>query len=484
MLPKLKVADAAPHEVIENAFWYWNKNGWIINREKLYAASEAQGFRNYSGLLVQVIDKFIYPREPRHYYDSLKQYIDVNTVDRTTVESIFNSYEVFIQKNGKFTIERLRTIEESEIVHDTKTTSLKFYEDCFIHITADAITKHTYDLLPGLIYASRIQPRPYRNGTGGKYIQFLQLACGLDEIHDYISKIVGYYCHEYNDETMGYMVILTDQCADPKDGGRSGKNLFVKLLRYSTTLCDKAGSQTKFDEKIFQTWKDERIFSISDLPKDFDLAYFKNISTGGFVLWKLFNDLETIDISRSPKLIFSTNFSYVCNDGGIQARTISLEFTDFFKGAGGVDTHFGCYFPDDWTDEDWAGYDGFIVQSIQTWIKSGCKMKSRSLSETGWQKLFSIAYGPTVTDIIEAYWDDWCREEVVSNHKFKSDLDSFYAENSISQNFKPNLKKLNKALAEYGQHHDTIYKHDQLKRINLDVVKCRTFERKTTELPF
>ena len=304
--------------------------------------------------------------------------------------------------NGSLTA--LDRVPETQIVKDTKTICYKFYKDNFIKITADAIKELPYDKLPGLILASKVQPRKFVNGTTGKYIDFLDLACEMKENREYVMKIVGYYAHEYNDEGMGYFVVLTEQVPDPKLGGGSGKNLFTNLLKLTTSVCDQSGSQTKFDDTIFQIWNGERIFSVSDLPKDFDFTYFKNLSTAGIIHKRLYKDRLAINISISPKLIFNTNFSFTCTDGGLKRRIIPFEFTNFFTINGGVEGYFNCWFPTGWNDEDWAGFDGFVATAIQRWIKSGSKLKPKELSETGWYKQFEFTYGGNTMDLINSCW--------------------------------------------------------------------------------
>jgi hypothetical protein len=492
---QLKVVDDndAPIDPRTTVFWHISGAKVSISRERLYTASAHLGFRLYKGELCQVVDQFIHERDERYYQDTLKAYIRDSHSEPSQLEMIFNAYETFIQKNGDFTISRLPLIPESDIVRDTKLSCYKFYSDGYIRITAQAIEKLPYEKLPGLTFASKVQPRMFRNGSTGKFIEFLNLACELHLNHDYISRIIGYYSHEYNDEGLGYFVVLTEQVPDPKLGGGSGKNLFTNLFMKTgnTSLIDQSASQTELDDTIFQIWTGERIFSISDLPKDFDFTYFKNISTQGIIHKRLYKDRKAINISVSPKLIFNTNYSYTCNDGGLKRRIIPLEFTNFFTLNGGVEGYFNCWFPTGWTEEDWAGYDGFTASAIQTWLRADCKLKPKELSETGWYKQFEYTYGSTIIHIINTFWQQWTKEEYVRNSDFKTSLTTFYDDNSISKNYQPTTVRLHKALEEYGKHCDIEFKSDQTRKEMNAVFKVKTFLRKSgcvaqndEELPF
>ena len=48
---------------------------------------------------------------------------------------------------------------------------------------------------------------------------------------DYLLSCIGYLAHEYKDETAAYIIVLTEQCENPKDGGGAGKNVFSELFR-------------------------------------------------------------------------------------------------------------------------------------------------------------------------------------------------------------------------------------------------------------
>lgn len=457
-------------------FWEENDEGKLeISREKLYAICTRLGYRLYTDDLYYIKGKFLYDCTEREFYDNIKAYIKIE--DAELYEDVCNTYEKFIEQHGKFTISRLPILGENEIIVDTKTTCCKFFNDKWIKITKEEIEENTYENLNRYIFAKKIQGRKMQLGEGGRYIDYLEKCIRLKANYEYIQNIVGYYAHDYNDETMGYMVICTEECEDPKEGGRSGKNMFANLFAQTITYTKKGGSQTKFDEKTFQTWKGERVFAVHDLPKDFDLSFFKDISTGGFVLKKLFKNEVTVDIRDSPKLLFSTNFSFNCSDGGLAARVIPLEFNDFFKRHGGVDTYYGgAYFPFDWNDEDWAGFDGFIVKSVQLWLKNNCKLKPKDLSKSGWNKQFEFIYGVNLTQFIEENWTRWLEKEFVSNKDFTESLNSFYIENSVPMNYRSNSPtKVNKALTDYAVHANVHFKKDHARSEGMVTVKGRIF---------
>ncbi|MEJ2905055.1 bifunctional DNA primase/polymerase [Pedobacter panaciterrae] len=442
---------------------------YTVSREAIARVAKELGFRYYDGDLVK-IDGFTINRvSERFFQDSLKDYI--RDEDPDSYEELCNIYEAFMQKNGKYTAQRLQILDESLILTDDKHTCYKFYINGYQTITADEIVFNDYNTFSSLIWSDKIQHRNFNFGKSGRFLEYLKLA-----VHDLdqASKVLGYLSHEYKDETTGFIIVLTEQCPDPKQGGGSGKNVFCNLLKLTTTYTSKPGSQAKFDEKFFQSWNRQKIFGISDVPKNFDFLFLKEPATGSFIWKKLFKDEVEVDVKDAPKFIVQTNYSYEISDGGLRRRIIPLEFTNFFTLAGGLDVHFGCHFPNEWNEDDYAGFDTFISESIQVWLRGGNKLHATELTDTGWQKQWEQTYG-NATGFILDNWDEWIMEGFITNETFKRRIETYFNENNIQKQYWPSSSKLNLAIAAYGEKHGVGYKKDVPKRFENGVFKSRIF---------
>lgn len=449
-----------------------------VSREALYYVAENLGFRYYKDRLVRIEGKIINYATERDFQDVLKSYIHEEEAE--AYEELCNIHESFMQKNGKYSITRLKLLDESYLIKDTKDSSFKFYQNGYLSITAEAIIFNSYDGFEKLLFDYQIQNRNYTDKKGGKYVDFLQLAT-VD--FEQTKKVLGYLSHEYKDETTGFIIVLTETCPDPKNGGGSGKNVFCDLLKLNTTYISKPGVQAKFDEKFFQTWNRQRIFGISDVPKAFDFAFLKEPSTGSFVWKKLFKDEEIVEVGEAPKFIVQTNFSYEISDGGLKRRVIPIEFTNFFTLAGGVNVHFDdCHFPKGWSDEDYSGYDNLIAESIQQWMIGGLKLKATELTETGWQKQWEQTYNKCTPFILD-HFAEWVEKKEISIDDFKVQFDTYCTENSISMQFRPSTVKMNNAIEQYCLKHGYDFKKDYSKRFNGSVKKWKAIVLKGEELP-
>lgn len=428
-----------------------SKLGIQISREHISLIANELGFCLYRGDLYKIIGKLIYPSNDRDLQDTLKERIDP---EHPEYIKICNAYEAFMQKNTKYMMSRLQIITRNHFLNDASNSCYKFFKSGYIKIMAEKIFYREYKNFPKnkYILSTKVQPREFRLNQQGKYSEFLRLATDWANRSENIMSIIGYLCHEYKDETTGYIIVLTEQCPDPKDGGGSGKNLFCNLLNYSTSYHSKNGAQVKFDEKFFQSWNGQRIMGISDAPKAFRFDFLKEPSTGTFILKKLYKDEVEIPVQDGPKFIVQTNFSYKVSDGGLRRRIIPIEFTDFFTKAGGIDVYFGKHFPTGWSKEDWANYDTVIAGSIQQWLSSNRKLKATALTETGWLKQFEYTYKSYVTEFITDNFDKWIENINTPSKDIQEALNLFYNTKDVAKTYRTTPQVVSEAIKEYAKH--------------------------------
>lgn len=453
-------------------FWIDSaQHGIQIDRELLYRVCDGLGFKLYEGQIVQCDDTYINEVDERFFFDTVKEYIQEEDAD--LYKDICNAYEVFIEKHGKFTISRLAILPEYFILQDTKTASYKYYLNGILKITAEKI-----ELLPKidkLIWKKSVQNRNYNFGTNGKYIEFLKLSTDYEKNEKYILNCIGYLAHEFKDETAGYIIVLTEQCENPKEGGGAGKNVFSELFKKITSFVGKPGSQVKYDEKFLQSWNGQKIFCLSDVPKNFNYLFLKELSTGTGIMKKLFKDEIDVTSDKMPKFLIQTNYSCDVADGGLKRRIRVIEFTDFFTKSGGIDVYFDAHFPNDWNETDWAGFDTIMAKGIQYFINHNRKIGMMDLSGSGWVKQFEQTWGQVIYHFIKEYFPYWTKQEWISNDAFKQNLDDYYRENNTPITYRPSMMRINNAIKEYADWKNIQYHSDIVRKINSISARYRWF---------
>ena len=442
-----------------------------VSYQAILGVAKQLGIYNYQGRAALVSNYMVEKIDDRKLQDLLKAYI--HREQSQLYEEYCDVFEKFMKENTKYLISRLALLADELIEKDSKTHCRKFYRNGYLTITAQQIQFNSYDNFTGLVWKDKIQNRNYHQGQGGLFVDFLNLAL----VNPHTAKpILGYLAHEFKDETTGYIVVLTEACQDPKNGGGSGKNVFCNLLKLTTSYISKPALQTKFDEKFFQVWDGQKVFGVSDLPKNFDFACFKEPATGSFIHKKLFVDEKVIDTQDAPKFIMQTNYSYTDTDGGLIRRIIPLEFTNFFTNCGGIDVHFGIHFPKGWKQADYAGYDNYIAQGVQQWLQDGLKLTPTELTQEGWMKKFELNYGKTAAGFIQDRFLDLIADGKAANKTIRDLIHAYHTENRISPRYEVSYETVCKALKTYCKHKGIEVRTGHTIRVGLNFADGRLFK--------
>lgn len=472
-----------PHGI----FWEGDlEDGYRINRERILRVCEDLGFRNHTGSVVKIDDKEIF-EYGKEFVDELKSYIKE---DNELVQvAICDKYEDYIQKSLKYLVSRLPELDTSLLLTDTRHVAYKPFANGIIKVTRAGISLIPYEQNEKLYFERDVINDSFdlTAGEGGLFADFIDKAI-LDKTH--LREYLGFLLHRYKDTSTSYFVLMLEAVDDPKKGGGAGKNILSNLLGRFTTNVEVPGTQVKYTSEFFQAWNGERIMTVSDLPKDFDFLFLKNLTSNSAILKRLYKDEIKVDASELPKLLLSSNYSVDISDGGLARRVMILEFTDFFTRAGGVDVHYeGKLFPDDWSDEDWQGYYHFMVNSLHSYISSP-KLQKTAMSESGWVKSYHITHGYNTFEFIESNIEEWKRRVNVPANEFSNQYDLFCATNGIFGRFKKSSRKINDALSEYCEHFGIDFVPSKVVRTSTGVFSCKVFgpqkspETGKDELPF
>lgn len=430
-------------------FWVENiGNGgeikYSISRDALMKVSRDLGFRVYKEKPVKIEGNLVCFVEERVFFDKLKEYIG-----QKNNQELMDCYEDFLQKSGKFTITRLDLLDLDLVLMSSKYISYKFFRNCYIIITKDGVGIFSYDDMEAgkLIWEHDKKNRDfYLDETSvvknGLYFNFVKNAIGWSE---YLMKCIGFYAHDYRDEE-GYMMITTEKSDNEKDGGRCGKNIFWKLFSLTTTFKSTAASMIKKDNQLLQSWNGERVFCLSDMPKKFDLIFFKDMITDGAVIRKLYKDEFVVSVHDMAKIGGSSNYTFDDSDPGVKGRLRLVEFTKYYKEKGGVKEATGKMFPKDWSEEDYSNFDNVMTMCIQEYLIANCVIEEQKISDTGWNRKFEGMYHH-LYNFIKDNIDDWVLLGRVKNVDFNDSYRIFRMDSNIN---KPLTSfTINKALTDY-----------------------------------
>lgn len=455
-------------------FWEpGDKGGWAINLERIQRVSYDMGFRQSEQNLsvVQLQHPVIRKVSVNEYYDTLKSYIAIE--DEQEYADIHSAYEKCLKTYGAYIIGRMKLLDEELLLKSTKSVGFKFFKNGWLEIGADYTILHPYDKLPKdkYFWSHSYLNREYREISQDQveqslYYQFIDETTGYSER---VKQIIGYFVHDFKDPTDVYALLLTEDCDDPKKGGGTGKSTFTRLLSYATTFQEIPGENAQLNSKLYQSWKGQKVVTISDIPEDFEFTHFKSIVEGNILLKKLYKDEIEVRSTHTPKLIFTTNYSIASRDGGLDRRVIIQEYGDRIKRAGGIKKRFGKMFPDQngnpggWVEEDFLAYDNIIVSSIQAWLGVG-ELDNVPLSSGGWAKQFKQTFSDNVLCFLDEYFESWVSGVgEITNDKFQEDYNKYCTNEGIEKRFQTSRSKMHEAIEKYSEHKGYRYEHKEIR---------------------
>lgn len=463
---------------------FWNyavkADRFEISREDLYFVAHELGYRLHNKIeIIRIHGQKLEKQSDKDFFNVLKLYIWDSNLDTRT--QIYNSFEAFLQKSGNFTITRLQDLDKETVLKDGPDYAYKYFSNGVLKITADKTTLFNYGDFHEYIWAHNIKNRKWNADEPGTtlYQDYLQNAIGITP---YLKRVIGYLAHEYKSEASGYLIALTEKTLDPKDGGGSGKNIFGNILSGTTTIKTVPGSSVKFEGgKFLAAWNNERIYFLADIPKKIDWIFLKEMITGtGYVDKKYIAEYD-VPSEEMPKILLNTNYSYDDVDGGLKRRIRQVEFSNYYTTHGGVDAVHGKMFPSDFDDLDWAGYDHFMVESIQELFKAKGKLEAVELSDEGWMKKFSIQHHDTTLEFFQENIAKWCETGFITNIEFKEHYIDFANEQGIQPKYRKETKNLTTALKDFCQHYKISLEVNKIKRTPEGILKGKIFGPCTIE---
>lgn len=464
---KVKLKEQYPYGL----FWETTDSGYIeINKHRFLSVCREIGFRKYKNECVLLDGHLIKSIEEQDFYNRMKSYIDAEKEG----DKVLGAYETFVQKSGSFSISRLDKLDHTIVLSSTKYVSYKFFSNLYLRITKDSVEELSYDSLDMVIWERQIQKRDFiRNEEYRKSIfwDFLGKATPFD---NHVMKCLGFLYHDYKDE-QAYFILTTEQCENPKDGGGSGKNVLWNLTKLTTTLKNKPAAVMKLDEQMMQSWRGERVYCFSDLPRKFDFETLKEPINGEGIMKQLHKDVYEIPVYDMPKFGGSTNFSYDDSDNGVGRRIRTIEFTNYFtlRGDGSISREYaGKMFPIDWDENDFSGFDGCVIHFIQEYLRGDCVINKPKMTSGGWVKQFKQMY-TYLFEFINEHIEKWVSEGELMTREFQNEHESFCKENGIRHT--RSYPSINDALKSYCEHYGYGFSANHLGSKGGVRVRCRKF---------
>jgi hypothetical protein len=166
---------------------------------------------------------------------------------------------------------------------------------------------------------------------------------------------------------------MNDELISDNPNGGSGKGMFCNAISHMKRVATLDGKQFSFEKSFpYQTvGADTQVLVFDDVRKNFAFEQLFSLITEGITLEKKNKDAIHIPVSRSPKVVITTNYTIGGVGGSFERRKFEIEFSSYFGSHHTPFDEFGKMLFDDWDATEWQRFDAFMIGCVQFYLSHG-----------------------------------------------------------------------------------------------------------------
>lgn len=295
---------------------------------------------------------------------------------KNDAEEILN----YIVNKNCISVKTLNYLQSSkfEIHRDTINSSFFYFQNGFLEITKNNLIFHeNYSKLNNfkLWKNNKKNKQFYIDNKESVFEQFLMKISNTDqERFDILKGVIGYLLHKFKNPNINKCVVLNDEKINiDNPTGRTGKSLIAQALSYVRNVMTLDGRNFDIKDRfIFQNVElSTEVINIDDVSANFNLKSFYSILTGDLKIEKKGEHALIIPFEKSPKFIFSSNYTVDTGGGSDRARVIEISLYNYYNEYNQPKHEFGHSFFYDWDQKEWNRFFTFCALCVQKYLKIG-----------------------------------------------------------------------------------------------------------------
>jgi hypothetical protein len=287
-------------------------------------------------------------------------------------------YEYMAGTQKYFKDDYLNILSESNIFfkEDTIDTGYIYFRNAAVKVTNDNIELIDYLELDGFVWKKHIIDFDFKitDNVNCDFSKFIELISNKnsDKVNS-ITSTIGYLMHSFKTSANNKAIILNDETISENPNGGSGKGIFWNALSKVKRVSDINGKSFSFEKSFpYQTVSaDTQILVFDDVQKNFKFENLFSVITEGITLEKKNKDAIKIPVSRSPKIIITTNYTVGGVGGSFERRKWEIEFSSYFSHKHTPLNEFGRMFFDEWNNKEWLNFYNYMVKCMQMYLVNG-----------------------------------------------------------------------------------------------------------------
>jgi hypothetical protein len=287
-------------------------------------------------------------------------------------------YEYLAGNAKYFKDDYLNILSESKIFFkdDTIDKGYIYFKNTAVEVCKDGATLIDYLELDGFVWKKHIIDFEFKisDSIECDFSKFIDLVSSKDNDRiNALTSTIGYLMHSFKTSANNKAVILNDETISENPNGGSGKGIFWNALSKVKRVSDINGKSFSFEKSFpYQTVSaDTQVLVFDDVQKNFKFENLFSVITEGITLEKKNKDAIKIPVSRSPKIVITTNYTLGGVGGSFERRKWELEFSSYFSSKHTPLNEFGRMLFDEWDYNEWLSFYNYMIRCLQMYLING-----------------------------------------------------------------------------------------------------------------
>lgn len=359
-------------------FWSKNEKGnYSLNNKRFKNFLESNDFFKNSPNEGSTFDfiqkqgifmKIVYEKDIK---DFVIDWIEQNQCD----EGVFNLMTGNLKFFKRDYLSLLKS-KDIEILKDNKDECFLFYRNCIVKITKNKREILSYSDVNVGIWRDQVINRDYypTDHHSSEYRTFIWRIAGENENkYKSFQTVIGYLLHSFKTNSNNKAIIFNDEVISDNPNGRSGKGLFWNALKQLRKVQALDGKTFDFNKSFpYQSVStDCQVLVFDDVKKSFNFENLFSVITEGISIEYKGKDSIKLDVTESPKIIITTNYTIQGDSASFNARKYEVEMSSHYNDNHTPIMEFGHELFNDWTDDEWAAFDNYMMNCISIYLEHG-----------------------------------------------------------------------------------------------------------------
>jgi len=256
--------------------------------------------------------------------------------------------------------------------------------------------------------------------------------------------VIGYLLHSFKTNSNNKAIIFNDEVISENPNGRSGKGIFWNALKQLRKVQSLDGKTFDFNKSFpYQSVAtDCQVLVFDDVKKSFNFENLFSVITEGISIEYKGKDSIKLDVTESPKIIITTNYTIQGDSASFNARKYEVEMSSYFNDNYTPIMEFGHELFNEWTDDEWAAFDNYMMGCVVYFIANKFKPDENGKCRmTGIIKPADINKSERkLTQSTSEEFTSWADSQITIGRKYdrKKDLFNYFVDaNSEFKNLLP-----------------------------------------------